>query len=84
MEEDRRAFIILTCKPRRKRLLGRPRCGWDDNIRAYLKEIGGISTSNWSNSAQDKDSRTLVNMTLNLRVPNAMELVSNYYYSNYY
>ena len=40
-----------------------------------LKEIG-IHTRNWVNSAQDRDYwRALVNATLNLPAPQAMELV---------
>ena len=34
------AFKILTCKPMGKRLLGRPRSRWEDNIRMELKELG--------------------------------------------
>ena len=42
-----------------------------------LKEIG-INTRNWVDSAQDTDDwRALVNATLKLRVPKAMELVNN-------
>ena len=41
-----------------------------------LKEIR-INTRNWVDSAQDRDYwRALVNAVLNLRVPQAMELVS--------
>ena len=40
-----------------------------------LKEIG-INTSNWVDSAQNRvDWRALVNAALNLRVPEAIELV---------
>ena len=40
-----------------------------------LEEIG-ISAGNWVNSAQDRNYwRALVNAALNLRVPQAMELV---------
>ena len=46
MEEGRRAFKILTGKPTRKRSLGRPRRGWEDNIRMNFKEIC-INTRNW-------------------------------------
>ena len=37
MEKDRSAFKILTDKPTGKRLLGRPRCRWEANIRINLK-----------------------------------------------
>ena len=41
-----------------------------------LEELG-ISAGNWADSAQDKNYwRALVNTTLNLRVPKAMELVN--------
>ena len=42
MEEGRSAFKILTGKPTGKRLLGRPRRRWEDNIRMDLEEIRGI------------------------------------------
>ena len=69
MEESRSAFKILTGNPTGKRLLGRPRPRWEDNIRMDLEEIG-INTSNWVDSAQKRDYwRALVNAELNLRVP---------------
>ena len=46
MEEGRSAFKILTGKPTGKRLLGRRRYIWEENIRMDLKEIG-INTRNW-------------------------------------
>ena len=45
MEEGRSAFNILTGKPTRKRLLGRPKCRWEKNIRMDLQEIG-VNTRN--------------------------------------
>ena len=69
MEEGRRSFKILTGNPTGKRRLGRPRRGWEENIRMDLKEIV-INTRNWVDSAQDRDYwRVLVNVALNLRVP---------------
>ena len=67
MEEDRRAFKILTGKPTGKRPLGRPERKWEDNSRKDPKEIG-INTRNLVDSAQDKDYWK-VNAALNLRVP---------------
>jgi hypothetical protein len=76
MEEGRSALKILPGKPTGKRPLGRPRRRWEENIRIDLKEIG-INTRNWVASAQDRDyQRALVNAALNLRVPEAMELVN--------
>ena len=49
---------------------------WEDNITMDLKEIG-VNTRNWVHSAQDRDYwRVLVEVALNLRVPEATELVS--------
>jgi len=39
MGEVRDAYIFLVGKPKRKRPLGRPRSGWEDNIKMYLREI---------------------------------------------
>ena len=41
MEEGRSAFKILTGKPLRKTLLGRPRRTWEDNIRMGLNPLSG-------------------------------------------
>ena len=66
MEEGRSVVNILTCTPSGKRPLGMRR--WEDNIRMDLKEIG-INTSNWVDSAQDRNYwRALVNAALNLQV----------------
>ena len=55
--------------PTGKRLLGRPRRRWEDNIRMALEEIG-INAGNWVDSAQDRNYwRALVNAPLNLQVP---------------
>ena len=56
-------------KPEGKRLLGRHRCRWEDNIRMYLQKVGcgGID---WIELVQDRDRwRALVNAVMNLRVP---------------
>ena len=45
MEEGRSAFKVLTGKPTAKRLLGRPRRRWENNIRMDLKETS-IDTRN--------------------------------------
>jgi hypothetical protein len=40
MGVTRNAYRILVGKPEGKRLLGRPRCRWVDNIKMDLTEIG--------------------------------------------
>jgi hypothetical protein len=55
-------------KPEGKRSLGRPRCRWEDNIKANLQEVG-CGGMDWIEIAQDRDSwRELVNAVINLRV----------------
>jgi hypothetical protein len=46
MKEGRNAFKILTGTPTGKRLLGRLKRRWEDNIRMDLKEMG-INMRNW-------------------------------------
>ena len=49
--------------------LGRPRRRWEDNIKMYLKEVGG-GCGDWMELAQDRDRwRALVSTVRNLRVP---------------
>ena len=51
------------------RPLGRPRRGWEDNIKRYLQEMG-CGGMEWIELAQDWDRwRALVNAVMNLRVP---------------
>jgi hypothetical protein len=60
---------ILVEKPEGKRPQGRPRCGWVDNIKMELREIGWDGMD-WIDLAQDRDQwRALVNMVTNFRVP---------------
>jgi hypothetical protein len=55
--------------PKVKRLLGRPRRRWEDNIKLHLREIG-IDGANWIRLAQDRIQwRAFVNTVMNLRVP---------------
>jgi hypothetical protein len=43
MGEDRGVHRVLVGKPEGKRILGRPRRRWDDNIKMDLQEFGGGS-----------------------------------------
>jgi hypothetical protein len=38
--EKRNTYSLLVGKAKGKRLLGRPRCRWVDNIRMHLGEVG--------------------------------------------
>ena len=68
MGEGRGVHRGLVGKPEGKRLLGRPRCRWEDNIKMDLQEVGG--GGDWMELAQDRDGWwALVNTVMNLRVP---------------
>jgi hypothetical protein len=69
MGEVRGAYNILVGGPEGRRPLGRPKHGWEDNIKMDLGEIG-FGDLKWINLAQDRDRwRALVNTVMNLRVP---------------
>jgi hypothetical protein len=69
MGERRGAYRALVGKPEGRRLLGRPRRRWEDNIKMDLREVGW-GGMDWINLAQDRDRwRGLVNTVMNLRVP---------------
>ena len=62
-------YRVLVGKPEGKRLLGRPRRRWDDNIKMDLQEVGCVGMD-WIDLAQDRYRwRALVNAVMNLRVP---------------
>jgi hypothetical protein len=69
MGEKRNAYRLLVGKPEGKRLLGRPRRRWVDNIRMDLGEVGW-GYVDWIDLAPDRNGwRALVNSVLNLQVP---------------
>jgi hypothetical protein len=69
MWERRGAYRALVGKPEERRPLGRPRRGWEDNIKMDLREVGW-GDIDWINLAQDRDRwRSVVYTVMNLRVP---------------
>jgi hypothetical protein len=68
MEEKRTAYRLLVGSPEGKRLLGRPRRRWVDNIRLDLEEVGWGDVD-WIGVAKDRNRwRVVVNSVLNLLV----------------
>jgi hypothetical protein len=69
MGEGRVAYRVLVGRRKGKRLLGRPRSRWEDNIKMDRREIG-IDGANWIRLAQDSVQwRAFLNTVMNLRVP---------------
>ena len=46
---------VLVGKPEGKRLMGRPRCRWEDNIKMDLREVGR-GCGDWLELARDRDT----------------------------
>ena len=64
--QGRGVHKVLVGKPEGKRPLGRPRRGWEDNIKMGLQELGR-GCGDWMELAQDRDRwRALV--VMNFRV----------------
>jgi hypothetical protein len=60
---------VLVGKPEGRRPLGRPRRGWEDNIKMDLQEVVG-GCGYWMERAQDRDGwRALVGTVMNFGVP---------------
>jgi hypothetical protein len=69
MWEGRGVHRVLVWRPEGKRLLGRPRRRWEDNIKLDLREKG-IDEANWIQLAQDMVQwRSCVKTVMNLGVP---------------
>jgi hypothetical protein len=51
---ERGMHRVLVGKPEGKRLLGRPRRRWEDNIKMDVQEVGG-GRGDWMELAQDRD-----------------------------
>ena len=66
--EERGLYMVLVGKPEGRRLLGRPRRRWVDNIKMDLQEVG-CGYMDWIGLAQDRDRwRALLSAVMNLRV----------------
>ena len=62
-------YMVLVGTPEGKGPLGRPRRGWEDNIKMDLRKVG-FGDMDWMELAQDRDGwRALVSTVMNLRVP---------------
>jgi hypothetical protein len=58
----------LVGRPEGRRLLGRPRLRWEDNIKMDLQEVGW-GGMDWIDMAQDRDRWwAVVSAVMNLRV----------------
>ena len=70
MVERRGVYRVLVGKHEGKRLLGRPRRRWKDNIKMEFREVGLEGGMDWIDLAQDRDRWwAVVNAVMNLRVP---------------
>jgi S-ribosylhomocysteine lyase LuxS involved in autoinducer biosynthesis len=69
MGERRGVYRVLVGKPEGKRLLGRLRQRWEDNIKMDLQELG-CGGMDWIDLDQVSDKwQALVSVVMNLRVP---------------
>jgi hypothetical protein len=68
-QEGRGVYRVLVWRPEGKRPLGRPKRGWEDNMKLDFREIG-IDGTDWIRLAQDRVQwRAFVKTVMNLRVP---------------
>jgi hypothetical protein len=67
--QKRGEWRFLVGKPEEKRLFGRPKHKWENNIKMVLQEVGRGGVDKF-NLVQDMDRwRALVNAVMNLLVP---------------
>jgi hypothetical protein len=60
----------LVGKPEGRKPLGRPRLGWEDNIKMNLWDVGWGGAMYWIDLVQGRDRwRAVVNAVMNLLVP---------------
>jgi hypothetical protein len=68
MREKRNAYRLLVGKPEGKRLMGRPRCRWMDNISMGLLTLGLDGVDYIGLTLDGYRWRALVSTIINLRV----------------
>ena len=69
MGERRGVYRVLVGKPEGKKLLGRPRRRWEDNIKMDIWEMG-CGGVDWVELTECRNRwRALVNAVMNLQVP---------------
>ena len=69
MGEGRGVHRVLVGKAEGKKLLGRPRCRWGDNIEMDLQEVG-CGGMDWIELAKDRGRwQAFMNAVMNLWVP---------------
>jgi hypothetical protein len=68
MGEGRNVYRVLVGKPEGKRILERPRRGWEDGIKMDLMEIGWGVWSGFTWLTIGDRWRAVVNAVMNLRV----------------
>jgi hypothetical protein len=69
MGDGRGVYRVLVGKPEGKSPLGRPRCRWEDNVKADLQEVG-FGGMEWIQLTKDRDRwRVIVSGVMNCRVP---------------
>jgi len=68
-DEIRVGYRVLVGEGQGKRLLGRPRRKWEDNIKMDLQDVG-VRVTDWIDLADDRERwRALANAVMNLRFP---------------
>jgi hypothetical protein len=69
MMKMRNVCKVFVGKPEGKRLLGRPRRGWENNVGMDVREIRWEGVD-WMHLAQSRDKwRAVVNTVMNLWIP---------------
>ena len=69
MSQRKGAQRVIAGQPAGKRLFGRPRYRWADNIKMNIQEVG-CGCMDWIELAQDRDRwRAPMNAVMNRRVP---------------